>query len=248
MRTRSALSSQAKAAGANAAAIKSSAEKLSTTAFDKFRSNRKANSAVRDSRFSSGDMGGKPYSNASSKRPGELDTQPASLRAQNPKHSPREREYLKADTNHALILQTRGRCAFVNERGERCTEDRYLHPHHIVLARITPGLRVHLCGSRCFGQSSGRQGSVQQVSGTAAQFRHRERQRAALRMREESFNRGFRESELKLPSLFKVKQRLRFYSARKMACRFVLRPLLWNGSWTRAMRFDSIGGIAIAKD
>jgi hypothetical protein len=42
------------------------------------------------------------------------------------------RKTIKAATTHAVMLRTGGRCAFVNERGERCSEDRFLHLHHIV--------------------------------------------------------------------------------------------------------------------
>jgi predicted restriction endonuclease len=30
-----------------------------------------------------------------------------------------------------VFLRDEGRCTFVNERGERCGADRYLHVHHI---------------------------------------------------------------------------------------------------------------------
>jgi hypothetical protein len=78
------------------------------------------------------DLLAEPGTKPSYKRPGELGAKPSSLQTHNFRHSPRERGYIKAKTNHALMLRTRGRCAFVNDRGERCTEDRYLHRHHIV--------------------------------------------------------------------------------------------------------------------
>jgi hypothetical protein len=42
-----------------------------------------------------------------------------------------ERRPLAAHVKHALFLRTHGRCTYVNERGERCNSDRYLHVHHI---------------------------------------------------------------------------------------------------------------------
>jgi hypothetical protein len=47
------------------------------------------------------------------------------------RRSPR-RKTIKAATHHTVILKTGGQCAFVNKRGERCLEDRFLHLHHIV--------------------------------------------------------------------------------------------------------------------
>jgi hypothetical protein len=47
-------------------------------------------------------------------------------------HGTPRRKTIKAATHHAVMLRTGGRCAFINERGERCTEDRFLHLHHIV--------------------------------------------------------------------------------------------------------------------
>jgi 5-methylcytosine-specific restriction endonuclease McrA len=41
------------------------------------------------------------------------------------------RRPLSASEKHAVFLRDEGRCTFVNERGERCGADRYLHVHHI---------------------------------------------------------------------------------------------------------------------
>jgi hypothetical protein len=70
---------------------------------------------------------------AASSEPGfrSSDT-PAPLRERSSSRGARQRKTIKAATHHAVMLRTGGRCTFVNERGERCTEDRYLHLHHIV--------------------------------------------------------------------------------------------------------------------
>jgi hypothetical protein len=41
------------------------------------------------------------------------------------------RRPLSASEKHAVFLRDEGRCTFVNEQGERCGADRYLHVHHI---------------------------------------------------------------------------------------------------------------------
>jgi hypothetical protein len=41
------------------------------------------------------------------------------------------RRPLSASEKHAVFLRDQGRCTFVNERGERCNIDRWLHVHHI---------------------------------------------------------------------------------------------------------------------
>jgi hypothetical protein len=49
-----------------------------------------------------------------------------------PNHKPASlRRPLSASEKHAVFLRDEGRCTFVNERGERCSNDRYLHVHHI---------------------------------------------------------------------------------------------------------------------
>jgi hypothetical protein len=57
---------------------------------------------------------------------------PATLRHRSSGRGTQRRKAIKAATHHAVMLRTGGRCAFVNERGERCNEDRFLHLHHIV--------------------------------------------------------------------------------------------------------------------
>jgi hypothetical protein len=57
---------------------------------------------------------------------------PVTLRHPFLDHRTPRRKTIKAATHHAVILRTGGRCAFVNQRGERCNEDRFLHLHHIV--------------------------------------------------------------------------------------------------------------------
>jgi 5-methylcytosine-specific restriction endonuclease McrA len=41
------------------------------------------------------------------------------------------RRPLSASEKHAVFLRDQGRCTFVNECGERCNVDRWLHVHHI---------------------------------------------------------------------------------------------------------------------
>jgi 5-methylcytosine-specific restriction endonuclease McrA len=41
------------------------------------------------------------------------------------------RRPLSASEKHAVFLRDQGRCTFMNERGERCNADRWLHVHHI---------------------------------------------------------------------------------------------------------------------
>jgi hypothetical protein len=41
------------------------------------------------------------------------------------------RRPLSASEKHAVFLRDEGRCTFVNEQGEHCGADRYLHVHHI---------------------------------------------------------------------------------------------------------------------
>jgi 5-methylcytosine-specific restriction endonuclease McrA len=57
---------------------------------------------------------------------------PATLRHRSSNRRSPRRKIIKAASHHAVMLRTGGRCAFVNERGERCNEDRFLHLHHIV--------------------------------------------------------------------------------------------------------------------
>jgi hypothetical protein len=57
---------------------------------------------------------------------------PATLRHRSSSRRSPRRKTIKAATTHAVMLRTGGRCAFVNERGERCNKDRFLHLHHIV--------------------------------------------------------------------------------------------------------------------
>jgi 5-methylcytosine-specific restriction endonuclease McrA len=57
---------------------------------------------------------------------------PATLRHRSSNRRSPRRKTIKAASHHAVMLRTGGRCAFVNERGERCAEDRFLHLHHIV--------------------------------------------------------------------------------------------------------------------
>jgi predicted restriction endonuclease len=43
----------------------------------------------------------------------------------------RLRKKLKATCHHEVIARDGNRCTFVNERGERCAETRWLHLHHL---------------------------------------------------------------------------------------------------------------------
>jgi hypothetical protein len=137
-------SEKAKATGSNAGAIESASQKSVTTGSDTFCLNGKSRSTTRASASPQGNTGGKPSGHfpgelagmsdtkPSEKMPGELSTKPSSLRAHDSRRSTGRREHIKAKTNHALMLRTRGQCSFVNEHGERCKEDRYLHRHHII--------------------------------------------------------------------------------------------------------------------
>jgi 5-methylcytosine-specific restriction endonuclease McrA len=57
---------------------------------------------------------------------------PPTLRHRSSERGTHQRKAIKAATTHAVMLRTGGQCTFVNERGERCAEDRFLHLHHIV--------------------------------------------------------------------------------------------------------------------
>jgi hypothetical protein len=57
---------------------------------------------------------------------------PSTHRHRGSKRGTQRRKTIKAKTHHTVMLRTGGQCTFVNERGERCTEDRFLHLHHIV--------------------------------------------------------------------------------------------------------------------
>ncbi len=43
-----------------------------------------------------------------------------------------ERVKLTAEQKHAVFARDRGRCTHVDQTGERCTNDRYLHVHHLI--------------------------------------------------------------------------------------------------------------------
>lgn len=45
--------------------------------------------------------------------------------------APALRRPFSASEKHTVFLRDQGRCTFVNERGERCNADRWLHIHHI---------------------------------------------------------------------------------------------------------------------